>query len=76
MLEWLEVAVLLQWHGFKCWQAKLQAEFWQLQVVAGAGKCGEPTRIVRGGHGCCQAAGKVEAVAGVGGGSQLLAVRG
>ena len=75
MVEWLELAVLLQMAWVQVLAEVLQAELWQLQVLAGAGECGEPMRIVRGGHEYCQKADEVKAVAGAGDGSQLLAVR-
>ena len=51
-------------------RSDLQAEFWQIQVMAGADECGKAMWIVRGGHGRCQKFDEGGAVAGVGGESQ------
>ena len=68
MLEWLEHLVLFSWAWVRMLgRSDLQAKFWQMQVLAGAGECGKAMWIVRGGHWRCQNASEVEVVVGVGG---------
>ena len=57
-------------HGFKCHGSEFVEEFRRLQAMVGASGCGEATRNVRRGHGCCQRADEVKAMAGAGGESQ------